>query len=129
MKGLPAEKAGIERMDIVLGIGGKELATPEEVVAAIGQLGSGAKVEVQIWHNRSLKSYIVDFSSASPNIAPLTTDQAMEAAAGDFDSGHYFDALKKYQKIVRQNPNDALAWYFIGQTLEKKHESAGAQAA
>lgn len=116
-------------MDIVLGIGGKELATPEEVVAAIGQLGSGAKVEVQIWHNRSLKSYIVDFSSASPNIAPLTTDQAMEAAAGDFDSGHYFDALKKYQKIVRQNPNDALAWYFIGQTLEKKHESAGAQAA
>lgn len=129
VKGLPADKAGIEKMDIVLGINGKKLATPGEIISAIGQSGGNPRAEVQIWRNRSLKNYVVDLSSLSSNAAPPAADQTMEAAARDFDSGHYFDALKKYQRVVRQDPNDALAWYFIGQTLEKMHEPAGAQAA
>ncbi len=128
-KGLPAEKAGIEKMDVVLGMDGQKLATPDEVLAAIKQLGVGAKPKVQIWRNRSVKDYVVDLSAESQNGAPLAADQMMEAAAGDFDAGRYFDALKKYQKVVKQNPNDALAWYFIGQSLEKMHDAAGAKTA
>ncbi|MCO5398227.1 PDZ domain-containing protein [Ralstonia soli] len=129
MKGLPADKAGIEKMDVVLGMDGKKLATPDEVLAAIKQLGVGAKTNVQIWRNRSVKDYVVDLSAESTNGAPPTTDLVMEAAAGDFDAGRYFDAFKKYQKVVKQNPNDALAWYFIGQSLDKMHDAAGAKTA
>lgn len=35
----------------------------------------------------------------------------MEAATSDFDAGRHVGAFKKYQKVIKQDPNDALARY------------------
>jgi flagellar motility protein MotE (MotC chaperone) len=48
--GSPADKAGLERDDIVVAFQGKAITSPDEFVAAVGKSGAGAKVSLDVIH-------------------------------------------------------------------------------
>jgi len=63
-KDSPADKAGLERDDLIIGFQGEDVHDYERLVAAIRQAGSGAEVSIQIIHlgvrktvNLTLKSF------------------------------------------------------------------------
>lgn len=129
MKAMPAERAGLLVGDIILGINGEGVATPAEAIAAIGKIDPGSKGEMLIWRSGKRKTIQVDFASESTDKAAPAGASLIDAAASDFDAGRYADAARKYQQILQQSPNDALAWYFFGQSMEKLGDVVGAQEA
>lgn len=123
-----AERAGLVAGDVILGINGQKLATAAEVAAAIGQPEAGARIEVLVWRNRRQQVVLVDFGAPVAKAAPAAGN-LMDAATADFDAGRYPDAARKYQQVLQQSPQDTLAWYFYGQTMEKLRDVIGAQDA
>ncbi|WP_158559746.1 MULTISPECIES: PDZ domain-containing protein [unclassified Herbaspirillum] len=123
-----AERAGLVAGDVILGINGQKLATAAEVAAAIGQPEAGARIEVLVWRNRRQQVVLVDFGAPVAKAAPAA-GSLMDAATADFDAARYTDAARKYQQVLQQSPQDTLAWYFYGQTMEKLRDVIGAQDA
>ncbi|MFZ6692682.1 hypothetical protein [Undibacterium sp. SXout20W] len=64
---------------------------------------------------------------ASP--VPVVADPQLtliEAAVKDFEAGRYPHAAKKYRQLLETYPDNAMAWYFLGQTQEKMDEKVPA---
>jgi hypothetical protein len=59
----PADKAGLERDDIVIAFQGKAVTGPDEFVAAVGKLDVGAKVSLEIIHLGQRKTLELELAS------------------------------------------------------------------
>jgi S1-C subfamily serine protease len=52
--GSPAERAGIQRGDVILELAGKKVKTPDELVAAIKEQRIGSRVKLLLWREGKL---------------------------------------------------------------------------
>jgi serine protease Do len=58
-KGGPADKAGVEPGDVILRFDGKAVASSEDLPRIVGAIRPGAKVQMQIWRNKSPRDLLV----------------------------------------------------------------------
>jgi tetratricopeptide (TPR) repeat protein len=66
-----------------------------------------------------------------PAVTPATEQAEVEYAKGvlDYDQRNYLDALEHLRKAVELTPDNADAWFYLGLTLTRLGEFAGAIAA
>lgn len=89
LKNLPAEKAGIKPMDVILSIAGQNIGSPQELTDIVSRMRVGYKAEIEIWRERTRKTLLVDIASKSQVLAapaaasaPLASPAAKAPAAG-----------------------------------------------
>jgi serine protease Do len=58
-KGGPADKTGVEPGDVILRFDGKAVASSEDLPRIVGAIRPGAKVQMQIWRNKSPRDLLV----------------------------------------------------------------------
>lgn len=78
IKGLPADKAGIKAMDVILEVAGQPITSPQDLSNLVGRMRAGYKAEVQVWRDRSRKTFTVEVAPASQ----MTDAPAAKPAAG-----------------------------------------------
>ncbi|MBE0598685.1 MAG: PDZ domain-containing protein [Desulfuromonadales bacterium] len=81
ISGMPAEKAGIKAMDVVLEITGRAIASPQDLREIISGMRIGYKAELQVWRERSRKTIMVEVASAPVAEVQKATDPLATAAA------------------------------------------------
>jgi len=54
-KGTPADKAGIQRLDVITGVDGQKVRSGDELVAAIAGRRAGESVTVTVWRDNKFK--------------------------------------------------------------------------
>jgi cytochrome c-type biogenesis protein CcmH/NrfG len=54
-------------------------------------------------------------------------DKKVDAAANDYQAGHYHEAARRFRDIVELDPKFFQAWYFLGQSLFKIGDVEGAR--
>jgi serine protease Do len=59
MKGGPADKAGIRRLDVITGVDGKKVRNGDELIAAISSRRAGETVKVTVWRDGKFKELAV----------------------------------------------------------------------
>jgi S1-C subfamily serine protease len=56
----PAERAGLKRGDVILGVGAQTIATQAEFYHALWSCGAaGVRISLQIWRNKAVRELIV----------------------------------------------------------------------
>jgi hypothetical protein len=85
VKGMPAEKAGIKPMDVILEIDGQSIGSPQETVGAVSRIRVGTKTKVQVWRDRHLKTFMVNVvSSSQTSAAPAATKASAKSLVTTF---------------------------------------------
>lgn len=56
-------------------------------------------------------------------------DKETDLAAAAYQAGDYPQAIAHFRKVVKASPKDAMAWHFLGQSLAKTGDNAGAKSA
>jgi serine protease Do len=57
--GGPAEKAGIEPLDIILSVNGRSLETSDQLPSMIAEIHAGQAVQLEVWRDKALKKISV----------------------------------------------------------------------
>jgi tetratricopeptide (TPR) repeat protein len=87
----PAEKAGIDKGDFVLGLDGQEVNSPADFARLAAQLPPGARVEVEVWRAGEILRLGLDVKRFSDMADPdfflvfTSVKMAARASAGDFE--------------------------------------------
>lgn len=68
--GSPAARAGLTIGDEILAVGGDPVATPSELIAAIGKHGAGSEVELALWRDGRLLR-VTSMLDAKPSEAEI----------------------------------------------------------
>lgn len=76
VKGLPADKAGIKAMDVVLAVAGQNISSPQELSNVVSRMRVGYRAEVDVWRDRSRKTLMVEVGSSAQMIASQATIKA-----------------------------------------------------
>ena len=64
-----------------------------------------------------------------PGVSKQQIDAKTEQAAQAFKAGEYAKATALFQEVAALNPQDALVWHFLGQSLVKTNDMMGARRA
>jgi Flp pilus assembly protein TadD len=110
------------------------LAEGADKTAASAQGLTAADVAVRTKHPELAKILQLP-PSAKIDVAPPAINNTkkietkVNAAASAFQAGSYAEAAELFREVVSLDPRHALAWHFLGQSLEKTGDSVGAQRA
>jgi serine protease Do len=80
--GGPADKAGIEPLDIILGVDGEQVAESDQLPSMIAQIHPGQVVHLQVWRDKALRQIDVrvgelkETSATASNSGPGETGRA-----------------------------------------------------
>jgi serine protease Do len=78
--GSPAERAGLESGDIILGLNGRAIAQSGQLPVAIATLAPGTKVKLQIWREKAKRDVTV-------TLGEMDGPQTAQASDGPAESG------------------------------------------
>ena len=68
-----AERAGIQAGDVILGVSGKAIANPDELINAVAQASPGSSVDLRVWRYRSSIDVNVTTSPGSSKSPMITS--------------------------------------------------------
>ncbi len=71
MPGSPAEQAGLKQHDVLLGINGQALITPEELVKAVNDTAPGEKVSLEVLRHGAVKKLDVTLAAREMKHPPM----------------------------------------------------------
>jgi len=89
----PAEKAGLEPNDVVIGFGGRPIASYPELVSAVEMKTPGEKVEARVIH--------------------YGYERTLNIIIGDKEDGKKV-RMEHYTKAIEKDPGDSLSYYNRG---------------
>lgn len=99
------------------------LATVLTIVLALVLVGIGG-----MWVVRTRPNILVPVSGVAPNVTlAVPTPITAQEARALFDSGQYDQSLPLFQRLVQQQPNDALLQNDLGMVFLKKELYSSAQ--
>jgi hypothetical protein len=151
VKGTPAEKAGIKPMDVILGIDNQDIASPEELVAAVQRTRVGSRMKLQVWCNRVSKTYVlttVKASQVAVSPAPSNASNKPHSIASSTGVNNKWglvdedmsiligaDLMKKAHMAERRpdilaaaQAGDMLSQYLIGASYDYTYDGIGPDA-
>lgn len=79
-RGGPAERAGLESGDIILGLNGRAIAESSQLPVAVATLAPGTKVNVQVWRKNAKRDLTV-------TLGQMDAPQTAQATDGPAESG------------------------------------------
>ncbi|MBS1766913.1 MAG: trypsin-like peptidase domain-containing protein [Acidobacteria bacterium] len=74
-RGAPADKAGLQRLDVITGVDGQSISSPDELVAAISNRRAGETVKLQILRDGRAQTLTVKLGDRKDMNAPNSQDQ------------------------------------------------------
>jgi serine protease Do len=74
-RGAPADKAGIQRLDVITGVEGQPISSPDELVAAISSRRAGETVKLQILRDGKAQTLSVKLGDRKDMNAPGAQDE------------------------------------------------------
>jgi TPR repeat protein len=120
--GGPAQKAGLQALDVITEITGQQVQSPADLQESLSRMRPGFKAQLRVWRNKAMRDVVVEIGSA-PAIAtaPLNAtlavpaseppaDQALlsKARAGDLPS---ILQLAQQLELAPIHRPEASAWY------------------
>jgi serine protease Do len=80
--GGPADKAGIEPLDIILGVNGKPVETSDQLPAIIAEIKPGQSAQLDVWRDKSIKHISVTVEA----LKEKSTEASLRRGGGGGDS-------------------------------------------
>ena len=74
-RGAPADKAGLQRLDVITGVEGQPISSPDELVAAISNRRAGEVVKLQILRDGKAQTIAVKLGDRKDMNAPGSQDE------------------------------------------------------
>lgn len=69
-EGLPADKAGIQRGDVIVKVAGKPIADTRELIASVSRIAPGSKIEIEVLREAKPKTLTATLTERSSPGAP-----------------------------------------------------------
>ncbi|HET6329759.1 MAG TPA: trypsin-like peptidase domain-containing protein [Holophagaceae bacterium] len=118
-RGAPADKAGLQRLDVITGVDGQAVASPDDLVSAIASRRSGETVKLDILRDGKSRTVAVKLGDRRDMSAQGSQDQGDDSGQGSApQSGQGLNLEKNYGFRV-EDLNQANRYQFgIAESLQ-----------
>jgi hypothetical protein len=107
VKDSPADKAGLQQYDVVVGFGGQEIKEPEDLTAAVGKAKPGQAVKLAIIRKGAKQELEIKPVERSGEIS-------MDMKYPEPEESFVDDAVKLYGRAYMLGPNGEMTWHDLG---------------
>jgi hypothetical protein len=107
VKDSPADKAGLQQYDVVVGFGGHEIKGPEDLTEAVGKAEPGQAVKLAIIRKGTQQELEIKPVERSGEIS-------MDMKYPEPEESFVDDAVKMYGRALMFGPNGQMTWRDLG---------------
>ncbi len=79
--GGPAQKAGLQALDVIMEITGQQVQSPADLQESLARMRSGFKAQLRVWRNKAMRDIVVTIADMPPAPAVAAPPPPLPAAA------------------------------------------------